>query len=147
MWLFLQPICTKTEQILSYFLSSSPCTALWVRQGHQIKQSMEPAVCGVGWRRWPTSSQKCVFCSPGCLTCEGQNQGLERKCWPEQVLREGCIAWGRAQEGWVVSEFMPPQELTLFTGIGSSCRMHCCGSKYWTTSFSQCWCVCLLHSY
>lgn len=103
-----------------YFLSSTPCPALWVRRGHWTKQSMEPAVCAIGWRRWGTqgipshaqppdlaAAPRCIFCSPGCLTCKGQSQGLERKHWPEWVVRDGCVAWGRAQEGWVVSEFCP----------------------------------------
>lgn len=45
-----------------------------------------------------------VFCGPGCLTCEGQNQGLERRCWPEHVLREGVLPEEEPRKaGWFQS--------------------------------------------
>lgn len=90
-----------------------------VSQAGTLNKAVEPAVCGMGWR-WPTSRHaKCLLQS-----WMFNMWGPKPRAWEEVLTRArskgGCVAWGRAQEGWMVSEFMPPQKLTPFTSIGGS---------------------------
>lgn len=136
MWLLLQPIHTKTEQIPSYFLSSTPCPAL---SQAETPNKAEHGVCCLWSGLEEVTYQQPAMC---LLQCWMLNMwGPKPRAWEEVLTRVGsnggvfCLRKSPGRlDGFRV---YAPHRSSPYSPIGGSCRMHCCGSKCWTSGLSQ----------